>query len=412
MKEKISKKSKKIELLAPAGDMEKFYTCIKFGADAVYLAGKKYGLRAYSGNFSDKQIAECCDYAHKHGVKVYVTVNIFAKEDDFVDLADYLRVLQSAGVDAIIVSDLGILSVARAVTPNLTLHISTQASITNSKAVSFLANAGAKRVVLARECSLEDIKRIVSATGVETETFVHGAMCVSMSGRCLLSNYYTGRKSNNGECVQACRWLYNARPLEISPCDRPDDTLVLTEDERGSYLLNSKDLNMINHLPDLIDAGITSLKIEGRMKSPYYVATVVNAYRRAIDDYYAGKEFSPLLAVDLDKASHREYTTGFYYDEQERQNYASSRAMGTAEFIAVVISSNGSTATVEMRNKFCVGDVLEILSPNENFNKSFTLTSIANENFEQTDTAKIVQHKYTVNCPFTLECGDILRRKN
>ncbi|MEG1527995.1 MAG: U32 family peptidase [Clostridia bacterium] len=402
---------KKIELLAPAGDKEKLKTALHFGADAVYLAGKNYGLRAFSGNFDIEEIEECVKFAHSMGKKVYVTVNIFAYDDDFDGLRQYLPQLEAINVDAIIVSDIGLITLAREVTPNLEIHLSTQASITNSRAVNFYKDLGVSRVVLARECSLKQISQIISNTSCEIEAFVHGAMCISYSGRCLLSNYYANRASNRGECVQACRWNYLAKPLEICPSDKPEQTLEMFEDERGTYLLNSKDLNMISHIDKLIQSKIASLKIEGRMKSAYYVGTVVNAYRRAIDNYYANHfEVDKRLCQDLDKASHREYTTGFYFEQSNSQNYASSRAIGESQFVAVVKDYSNGKVKVEMRNKFVKGERLEILSNNDSFNQSFVVDNIIDSSGTTVEEAKIVQAIYTLDCPYPLSQYDILRK--
>ncbi|MDD3831568.1 MAG: U32 family peptidase [Clostridia bacterium] len=405
---------KRIELLAPCGDWEKLLTALHFGADAVYLAGKQLGLRAYSGNFTDEQIASACTLAHSMGRRVYVTVNIFARNNHFDTLDAYLTYLYNCGVDAIIVSDAGIIARAHEVVPNLPIHMSTQANITNSRAVNFWACQGVTRVVLARELSLSEIADIVADSNAEIETFVHGAMCMSYSGRCLLSNYFTGRKSNMGECAQPCRWEYALTQATVYPTDKTDQPMIVEEDCEGTYLFNSRDLNMLSYIDRLIQAGITSLKIEGRMKSPYYVATVVNAYRRAIDSYYDNDchyRLDKTLLADLDKASHRLYTTGFYFDQTDRQNNESSRAVGESTFIAVVLSYNNGQAIVEMRNRFCVGDRLEILSSGDSFNKSFVVDSITMQGMSVTD-AKVVQQEYCINCPYPVQPLDILRTGN
>ncbi|MBQ7579459.1 MAG: U32 family peptidase [Clostridia bacterium] len=326
----------KIELLAPAGDSEKLDSALYFGADAVYFAGKNYGLRAFAGNFSDDELIKAVEKVHSLNKKAYITLNVFARNKDFNGLADYLKVLEKAKIDACIVSDLGLFMFIRANSPNLTLHVSTQANTTNKYSAKSWADLGAKRIILARELSLEEIKEIRAflPQEVELEAFVHGAMCISYSGRCLLSNYLTGRDSNHGECVQACRWHYR-----LVEDERPNEPLELEEDERGAYILNSKDLCLIDYLKDLKDAGICSFKIEGRMKSPYYVATVVNAYRRAIDRLEKGEEkdneaFYSMLHDELKKASHRDYTTGFMIDSGKiRQNYASSSQIQESVFM-------------------------------------------------------------------------------
>ena len=293
-----------MELLAPAGTFEKMQTAFYFGADAVYFAGKKFGLRAFAGNFTDNEIIKATQYAHKLGKKVYITINILAHESDFDGLKEYLCELEKAKVDAVIVSDLGIIEYIKEFAPSLTIHVSTQANILNSYAIKFMARLGIKRIILARELSIEEIKKIRAniPSDIELECFVHGAMCISYSGRCLLSNYLTGRDSNRGACAQCCRWEYT-----ITEKSRKGEQYEIQEDERGTYILNSKDLNMIEHLKELEDAGITSIKIEGRMKSPYYVANVVNAYRRALDlKENISQEQMTLLKDELNKTSHRQ----------------------------------------------------------------------------------------------------------
>jgi len=399
-----------IELLAPAGNMEKLKTAFHFGADAVYLAGKRYGLRAFADNFTDEQIAEAVDYAHSLGKKVYVTLNIFAHNPDFDDLTDYLKVLENAKVDAVLVSDVGMFSFVKQ-NCNVPIHISTQANTTNKHAVKFWTEQGAERVVLAREVNLKEVANIHDfCPQTELEIFVHGAMCISYSGRCLMSNYLTNRDSNGGACVQACRWAWEVREVGR------DDYMPVMEDERGTYIFNSKDMNMLAHLPQIINAGVVSLKIEGRMKSPFYVATVVNAYRRALDAI-AKDEFTEELIcqlnAELDKASHRAYTTGFYFDEQEtRQYYPSSRAVEEYKFIAVVKEVGDGYVVVEQRNKFVVGETLETLSVTSDTNKQFTVDYALDEKGNQVEVCNKVQQLLKINCPFHLAVGDILRKKN
>lgn len=398
-----------IELLAPAGSMEKLKAAFHFGADAVYLAGKRFGLRAFADNFSDDEIAEACSYAHALGKRVYVTVNIFASDADFDELPDYLAMLERAHVDAVLVSDVGVFDFVRAHC-SLPVHISTQANTTNKHAVRFWKNHGAERVVLAREVPLAEIRKIHDfCPDVQLECFVHGAMCVSYSGRCLLSNYLTNRNSNRGECVQACRWQWEVR--EVSR----EDSLPVMEDERGTYIFNSKDMNMLSHLAQLLDAGVVSLKIEGRMKSVFYVATVVNAYRRALDAIANGTfaEVEPTLQAELNKASHREYTTGFYFDEDEsRQYYQSSKAVEECKFIAVVKQCADGTAVVEQRNKFVVGDTLEVLSAGDACGKSFVVQYALDGNGGNVEVCNRVKQILKINCPYPLADGDILRKPN
>lgn len=402
-----------VELLAPAGNKEKLITAIHFGADACYFAGKRFGLRAFSDNFTEDELKECVDYAHSKGKKCYITLNIIAHNEDFEGLKEYLEYLQELNVDAVIVSDIGIAYFVKKYAPKLAIHVSTQANIVNNYSAKFFEEYGVQRLILARELSLEEIKQIREAVGdnLELESFVHGAMCISYSGRCLLSNYFTGRDSNRGACVQACRWNY-----AIAEKGKDGEYYPIEEDERGTYILNSKDLCMIEYLPQLIEAGVNSFKIEGRMKSPYYVATVVNAYRRAIDTFNKkdNEEFLSILKEELEKASHRKYTTGFYNptDKKEQKEFIqTSMPVQNSEFVAKVISENNNGfIQVEMRNRFAVGDILEVLSPDDNFRKSFKIEIIKNSNNETIDDAKGVQEVYTINCPFNLQPYDILRR--
>ena len=395
-----------MELLAPAGNFEKFLTALHFGADAVYLAGNRFGLRAFAGNFSDEEMQEAVKIAHSFGKKVYITLNIIAKDEDFDGLKEYLEFLQNIKVDAVIVADIGVMEFVRKYAPKIDIHISTQANIINSFTAKFFADLGVKRLILARELSLEQIKNLRKnlPKEVEIEVFVHGAMCMAYSGRCLLSNYLTGRDSNHGECVQACRWKYYVR--EVSR----DDELEVQEDEKGSYIFNSKDLNMLSHLQELKDAGVDSIKIEGRMKSSYYVATVVNAYRMALD--MLPKKPTEELEKELLKASHRRYTTGFYFDEENRQFQEDSMPVQDSEFVAIAVedAKNGKVK-VEMRNKFSVGDTLEILSPKKDcFNKNVTIKEIIDSTGEKIESAKKVQEIVEINMVYPILKGDILRR--
>ena len=395
-----------MELLAPAGNFEKFETALHFGADAVYLAGGKFGLRAYAGNFSNEEMEKVVKIAHEKAKKVYVTINIIARDEDFVGLKEYLKFLQDIKVDAVIVADIGVLQFVRVHAPNIAVHVSTQANIINSYSANLMAELGAKRLILARELTLEQIAQIRKSVPkkVEIEVFVHGAMCMAYSGRCLLSNYLTGRDSNHGECVQACRWKYMVR--EVSR----EDELEVQEDEHGSYIFNSKDLNMLPFLGELQEIGVDSIKIEGRVKSAYYVATVVNAYRQALD--ILPKKPSKQLCNELLKASHRHYTTGFYFKDEKKQFTEDSMPVQDSEFVAIVSRDcDGETVELEMRNKFSVGDVLEILSPDTKiFNKKLKIEKITNSSGEDVESAKVVQEKVTVPCKFMLKVGDILRK--
>lgn len=398
-----------LELLAPAGNMEKLKTAFNYGADACYMAGKKFGLRAFSGNFEEDELKDAVEYAHGLNKKIYITVNIVAHNEDFNGLDDYLKYLQNIQVDGIIVSDVGIMLRAKEVAPDLEIHVSTQANVTNKYAAKFYCDLGCKRLVLARELSIAEIKEIRAFIpgDVEIETFVHGAMCISYSGRCLLSNYLTNRDSNRGACVQACRFEYS-----ICEKSRNGEHYEIQEDNRGTYILNSKDLCMIEYIKELVDAGVTSFKIEGRMKSPYYVATVTNAYRRAIDDFNSGKSFDMSLKEELEKTSHRRYATGFYFGAKDKEYIESSMPIQTHEFMAIVKSdAKNGVAVIEQRNRFKVGDRLEVLSPNDTFNKIITIEKMADDKGVEILDASLVQQQINLYTDLQLRAGDILRKK-
>ena len=403
---------KKLELLSPAGDMNKLKTAFYFGADAVYIGGKHFSLRALAGNFTDEEILEAVEFAHNLGKKVYVTVNIFGRNDDVEQAEKYFKFLEQAKVDGAIVSDTGLIYLARTVAPNLPINLSTQANTLNYKTVEFWQKQGLKRVILARELSLDEIREIKEKVPeMEIETFIHGAMCISYSGRCLLSDYRTGRSSNRGECVQACRWQY-----EIREKDSECGFMEIQEDERGTYIMNSKDLNLLDYIDALDKAGVCSFKIEGRMKSEYYLATVVNAYRRAIDAYYElGDKYkeNPLYQEELKKTAHREFTTAYITGFNDRTvNYDDSQSKGTFKFMANVLSGNADNeyALIEQRNRFKVGDELEVLSPTESFNKVVKIKKMENEKGEPIEDAKLVQQKIRLYTDIKLNKGDILRK--
>lgn len=398
-----------LELLAPAGNMEKLKVAFRYGADACYMAGKKFGLRAFSGNFDEDELEEATKYAHSLGKKIYITVNIVAHNGDFEGLPEYLEYLQKIGVDAVIVSDIGIMGYVKKYAPNLDIHVSTQANITNKYTAKTFCDMGAKRLILARELSVKEIKEIREyiPKEIEIETFVHGAMCISYSGRCLLSNYLTGRDSNRGACVQACRFEYT-----ICEKSRQGEHYEIQEDNRGTYILNSKDMCMINHLSDVVDAGVTSFKIEGRMKSAYYVATVVNAYRRAIDNMLNGKPFDDELLEELEKTSHRRYTTGFFYGEKDKEYIKDSMPIQSHEFMAIVKENQkDGFAVIEQRNRFMVGDTLEVLSPNDTFNKKIVVGEMFDMDGNVITDASRVQQLLRIKTDVKLESGDILRKK-
>ncbi len=395
----------KVELLAPAGNFSKLKTAFYFGADAAYIGGKSFSLRSFADNFDEGELKKAVDYAHSLGKKVYVTANIFAKNADFAMLSDYFSYLYSIGADAAIISDSGVFYAAKKAAPKLAVHMSTQANLTHKYAVKVWREQGAERAILARELSLDEIAEIHSfVPDIQLEAFVHGAMCISYSGRCLLSDYLAGRSSNRGECVQACRWNYAVKKRDAGA---ESGYIDLEEDGRGTYIFNSKDLNMSAHLNKIAEAGVCSFKIEGRMKSEYYLATVINAYRRCIDE-----GFSEIVERELNTAAHRDYTTAYTLGENRATvNYGDSQAKGDCDYIGNVLSCNGGKAVVEMRGRFKSGDVLEVLSPSQNFGKSFTVTNAQTSAGEVVDDCKLVQEKYTLDCPLPLSEGDILRRR-
>ena len=393
----------KSELLAPAGSLEKLKVAFLYGADAVYVGGKNFSLRQYADNFTAEELAEGIDYAHERQKKVYVAVNIFAKNADFPEAEKYFKFLERIGADAVLITDPGLIALCKKTAPGLEIHLSTQANTLNKYAVRFWAEQGVKRVVLARELGYEEIKEIAEYNpDVEIECFVHGAMCVSYSGRCLLSNYLSERNANRGECVQACRWRY-----ELTAYGRDGDKLELTEDERGAYILNSRDLNLLKELNKLSEAGVKSFKIEGRMKTVYYLATVVNAYRRAMD----GGDLN-VSEAELTKINHRAYTKAYFYGENDKTlNYDEGQEQGEYEFAAWVIGYDDGTALVEMRNRFAVGDELEVLSPDDSFLKKFVVGDMTDEDNVPVTDAKLVQQRLKIAVPFRLYAGDILRKK-
>ena len=350
---------------------------------------------------------------HSYGKKGYVTLNVYARHNDFENLKEYVQTLVDAKVDAVLISDLGIYSFVHENFPELPIHISTQANTTNAYSAKMWQSLGAERVVLARELTIDEIKNISKLNpSLELEAFVHGAMCISYSGRCLLSNYLTNRDSNHGECVQACRWKYS-----VTEETRPDEHFDLTEDTRGTYIFNSKDLCLIDYVDQIFDAGIYSFKIEGRMKSPYYVATVINAYRRAIDYMFECKEKGEkfecpeILKKELLKASHRKYTTGFMFkSEESTQNYETSIQEQDSKFMAIVQDVKEGKILVEQRNKFAVGDELEILTPSVSFGKSIKIEKMEDENGNEVLEAKNVQQKLWIYTNEHIEIGDILRK--
>ena len=362
---------KKIELLAPAGDIEKLKIAVDYGADAVYFGGEMFSLRAGAGNLTVEEIREGVAYAHERSVKCHMTLNIFAHNEDIEPLREYLYSIKDIPIDAFIVSDPGVICMVKKIIPDAELHLSTQANMTNYMTARFWYEQGLKRLVLARELTMNEIRQVrdMIPEDMEIEAFVHGAMCISYSGRCLLSNFMIDRDANRGQCAHPCRWKY-----KLVEEKRPGEYYPVEEDGRGTYILNSKDLCMLEHIPELVQAGISSVKIEGRMKSVFYVATIVSAYRRAIDAYYKDPEnyeYDPEWMRELKKASHREFTTGFYFDRptNEDQNYQTSAYTRDYSFIGMVKSYDSKThmAVVEQRNKMVVGDEIEVFGPGRDF---------------------------------------------
>lgn len=405
---------KKPELLAPAGDLEKLKMAIQYGADAVYLGGEEFGLRAFAKNFDIKEIVAGVEYAHARDKKVYVTLNIIPHNDDLNGLEDYLLKLSDADVDAVIVSDPGVFGIVKSTVPDMEIHLSTQANTTNHLTAKFWYDQGVSRVVVARELSLSEIKGIKDNTpeALEIEAFVHGAMCISYSGRCLLSNYMTHRDANRGECAQSCRWKYS-----LVEEKRPGEYYPISEGDNGTYIFNSKDLCMVNHIKDLVDAGVYSFKIEGRMKSPYYVATVIRSYRLAIDEYFKDPEhYEPneYYLDEIKKSSYRDFTTGFYYDKPDEQDqlYASTSYIRTYDFIGLVLDYDKETkiATVEQRNRFFVGDEIEFFGPEAKFHTQ-TIDELWNADMEAMDVAPRAKEHVKIRVDYPVAEGYILRKK-
>ncbi len=352
--------AKRPEVLAPAGDMERLMAAVNFGADAVYLAGQAFGMRTAPNNFSEEEIVTAVEFAHKNGVKVYVTCNTLPHNDEVPELPEFIQKLADARVDAVIVADVGVLQLAKKYAPDVDVHISTQAGVVNYFTARAFYELGAKRVILARELTLEEIATIRAKTdvGLELEVFVHGSMCVSFSGRCLLSSYLTGRDANRGDCAQPCRWKYS-----LVEENREGQLFPIIEENGGAYILNSRDLCMINHISEVISAGATSLKIEGRAKSAYYVATTTNAYRNAVDLCINGKPIEPWIIDELEKISHREYSTGFFFGNEPGQIYSNGGYIRKYDVVAVCDGFSDGMAEITQRNKFSKGDTLDVLEP-------------------------------------------------
>ena len=397
---------RKLELLSPAGDMERLKMAVLYGADAVYLAGTDFGMRAFAGNFTPEELPKAVKFAHDHGVKAHVTVNIMPRNDEIAQLPAYLEQLDDAGVDALIVADLGAFMMAGKYAPHCERHISTQQSIANYECAQSWFDLGAKRVVLARELNLEEIREIRRKVdpALEIETFGHGAMCVSYSGRCLLSNYMTGRDSNRGACAQPCRYQY-----ALMEEKRPGEYFPVYEDEKGTYIMNSRDMCTIDHLKDLMDAGIDCIKIEGRAKSAYYAAIVTGAYRHVIDDIYAGREIDKVWRDEVDHVSHRIYSTGFYYG-QPGQYTEHSRYIREWQIVAKVESCDeNGLALCSLNNKFRLGDELEVVGPDM---RPFAVTAGAMTDLEENalEEPRTPQMKFYMQLPKQVPAFSMIRR--
>ncbi|WP_066873151.1 peptidase U32 family protein [Clostridium mediterraneense] len=400
---------RKPEILAPGGNLTKLKTAIDFGADAVYIGGSKLNLRAFADNFTNEQIAEGVKYAHERGRKVYVTMNVFPHNADLHGLEEYIEGLAKLNVDAIIVADPSIIVTAKQVAPELEIHLSTQANNVNWRAAKFWYDQGVKRIVLARELSFREIKSIKENLPEECdlEAFVHGSMCMAYSGRCLISNYMTGRDANRGACSQACRYKYH-----LVEEKRPGEYYPVVEDENGTYIMNSKDLCMIEYIPEIVESGIYSLKIEGRMKSEFYVASIVKAYREALDAYWenpAEYKFNPKWMEILLKISHRKYHTGFYFGKSESQVYETSAYVRDYDIIGTVLSYDEETkiAVIEQRNRVFEGDEVEVLRAKGDF---FTvkLDDMHDENDEKIDVANKAKMIFKIKSEKKLEAKDML----
>ena len=396
---------KKPELLAPAGDMERLRLAVLYGADAVYLAGTSFGMRSFAGNFTDEELPVAVEYAHSHGVRVHATVNTMPRCDEIVHLPAHLERLNAAGVDALIMADLGVFQMVAKYAPNCERHVSTQVSIANDACATAWYELGAKRVVLARELTLEEIRTIRANTPkeLELETFAHGAMCVSYSGRCLLSNYMTGRDSNRCACAQPCRYQY-----ALMEEKRPGEYFPVFEDEKGTYIMNSRDMCMIDHLDDLMDAGVDCIKLEGRAKSAYYAAIVTGAYRHVLDDVAAGRPVDPVWRDEVEHVSHRHYSTGFYYGEPG-QYTESARYLREWQVIAMVTACDEQgNATLSLRNKFAAGDTVELVGPDT---KPFAFTVPMMEDPEGNPLAepRTPQMEFRMKLPKPVPAWSILR---
>jgi len=398
---------KRPELLSPAGNLEKLKYAINYGADAVYCALDRFGMRASASNLSPEQLSEALDYAHKRNAKVYLTLNTMPRDNELSDLREYAKILSSITPDAFIVSDVGVMDIIKSEIPNAELHLSTQASTVNSASINFWSRYGVKRVVLARELSLDEIKRIRENIPEETELecFIHGAMCVSYSGRCLLSNYYTGRNANNGQCAQPCRWKYYLRE------DKHGETAYAEQDENGTYVFSSRDMRMIEHIGDLVNAGINSFKIEGRMKSAYYTAAITNAYRIALDNYFNGLPYDERCTRETESVSHREYGTGYFYSspETDANVVIENEYIADRPFLATVseFDEKKGLAKCFQRNKMFKGSKANLLSP-KSFGVDFVIGNMYDIDMNPIDSTPHAGMEFYLEIESAKE-GDIIR---
>lgn len=398
------------ELLSPAGDAECFESALKFGADAIYLAGKEFGMRTASSNFDTDTLKKSVEKAHGKDVKVYVTCNTLPRNDEIDRIPEFLEQAQDCGVDAFIIADLGVMKLAEKYAPKVERHVSTQAGIVNYQTANVLYDMGAKRVVLARELSLDEIAGIRAKTNpeLELEAFVHGSMCVSFSGRCLISSYMTGRDANRGDCAQPCRWKYH-----LYEEHRDGQYFPVVEEDNGTYLYNSRDLCMIEHIPEVLKAGVKSLKIEGRAKSAYYVAVTTNAYRHALDDYYKngdGRKLQPWIADELNKVSHREYNTGFFFGHEPGQIHSNGGYIREYDVVAVCDEYKNGTAYITQRNRFFVGDELDVLPPS-GIPFNVTVEELFDEKGTRIEVAPHAMQKLQMPCKTEIPSGSLLRKK-
>ncbi len=408
---------KRPELLSPAGNFEKMRAAILYGADAVYLSGKIFGMRAAADNFSIEELAEAAEYAHARGVKVYLTVNTMPREHEYARLEEYFTALKNINIDALIIGDVGVMMLAKKLLPNTEIHISTQANTVSSAACKAWHGLGAKRVVLARELTLEEIKAIRAAIPeeIELECFIHGSMCISYSGRCLLSGHMIDRDANRGACAQPCRWNYTIRGFEIEEEKRPDIKMPIEEVNGETFIMSSRDTCTIEHIPELVEAGINSFKIEGRMKSAYYTAVVTNTYKMALDSYFSGEyKYNPAWYRELESVSHRDYASGYYFSDSKTDANLTAEGgyIKDKAYLATVISydEERGLALMSQRNKMCVNDEIELLTPGR-VGVSLTVGELSDENGEPIEATPHPYMSFYMKTPLPMREGDIIRAK-